>query len=50
MGKPEQEWREEFVGVVEEYASGSEAEKKLVRKIDFRIVSEQAYLVASEFR
>ncbi|KAL1668322.1 major facilitator superfamily domain-containing protein [Schizophyllum commune] len=38
MGKPEQEWREEFVGVVEEYASGSEAEKKLVRKIDFRIV------------
>ncbi|KAJ7736741.1 major facilitator superfamily domain-containing protein [Mycena maculata] len=36
--KPEQEWREEFTGVMDKYQPGSEAERKLVRKIDMRIV------------
>lgn len=38
MDKPEQEWREEFSTVMTTYAPGSEAERRLVRKIDLHIV------------
>ncbi|KAK7446295.1 hypothetical protein VKT23_014501 [Stygiomarasmius scandens] len=34
----EQEWREEFSQALETYAPGSEKEKELVKKIDWRIV------------
>ncbi|KAJ7471892.1 major facilitator superfamily domain-containing protein [Mycena latifolia] len=36
--KPDQEWREEFTGAMDKYQPGSEAERRLVRKIDMRIV------------
>lgn len=36
--KPDQEWREEFTGAMDKYQPGSEAERKLLRKIDMRIV------------
>lgn len=38
VDKPEQEWREEFSTVMTTYAPGSEAERRLVRKIDLHIV------------
>lgn len=39
VDKPDQEWREEFGTVMATYQPGSEAEKRLVRKIDMHIVS-----------
>ena len=37
--RAEQEWREDFETALDRYQPGSDAEKKLVRKIDRRIVS-----------